>query len=218
LSVPALGIALIALLTLAAMNRSGVAGIGPYLVVGALLWLCVLESGVHATLAGVATALAIPLAARGAAPDTPGPLATLEHRLRPWVAFGILPVFAFANAGVPLEGVGFASLGEPIRLGISSGLVLGKAIGVFGVSWLMVRTGLVPLPKGTSLGVLFGVALLCGIGFTMSLFIGTLAFPGPEHARSVRLGVIGGSIVAATLGATWLALRLRHAPLPSEVQ
>jgi NhaA family Na+:H+ antiporter len=142
----------------------------------------------------------------------------LEHRLQPWVAFGILPVFAFANAGVPLEGVGFASIGEPVRLGISAGLVLGKAIGVFGVSWLMVRTGIAPLPEGTSTGVLFGVALLCGIGFTMSLFIGTLAFPGPEHATALRLGVIGGSIVAATLGSTWLALQLRHAPLPPAVQ
>ncbi len=218
LSLPALGLAVVALLTLAAMNRAGVASLGAYLFVGAMLWLCVLESGVHATLAGVATALAIPQSARDAAPDAPGPLAILEHRLQPWVAFGILPVFAFANAGVPLEGVSFASLAEPIRLGISSGLVLGKAIGVFGVSWLMVRTGLAPLPEGTSVGVLFGVALLCGIGFTMSLFIGTLAFPGPEHATALRLGVIGGSIVAAVLGSTWLALQLRRVPLPPEVQ
>ena len=124
-----------------------------------------------------------------------------------------MPVFAFANAGVPLEGVGFASIGEPVRLGISAGLVLGKAIGVFGVSWLMVRTGIAPLPEGTSTGVLFGVALLCGIGFTMSLFIGTLAFPTADQAAALRLGVIDGSLLSAALGAAWLGVRLRRAPL-----
>ena len=218
LALPALALAVLALFTLAAMNRAGVASLGPYLVVGALLWLCVLESGVHATLAGVATALAVPRSARGAAPDAPGPLAILEHRLQPWVAFGILPIFAFANAGVSLDGAGLASLGHPITLGVAAGLVFGKAIGVFGVTWLMLRAGLAPLPEGTDTGILFGVALICGIGFTMSLFIGMLAFPGPEQAAALRLGVIGGSLVAATLGATWLAVRLRHATLPPKFQ
>src|SRR5262249_44527649 len=150
------GVALAALLVL---NRTGVTRIGGYLLVGAALWLCVLKSGVHATLAGVAVALAIPLHSRDAA-DSPGPLAILEHALHPWVAFGILPLFAFANAGVPLGEIGPRLLLDPITVGITLGLALGKPIGVVGMAWLMLRARGRALAEGIELPVLLGIAML----------------------------------------------------------
>jgi len=201
LSVPMLLAAGVGGLVLFAMNRLRVAHIGPYVVVGLVVWVCVLKSGIHATLAGVATALAIPLRA----PDGNSPLETAEHALHPWVAFAVLPMFAFANAGVNLDGVSLATLTQGVPLGIALGLVAGKAIGVFGASWLLIRLGSA-LPAGATWRQFFGVCVLCGIGFTMSLFIGGLAFAGQGAAyeTQVKLGVLLGSLAAGVLGAALL--------------
>jgi NhaA family Na+:H+ antiporter len=184
------------------LNRSRVASIGPYVVIGLVVWVCVLKSGVHATLAGVATALAIPLRDRHGG----SPLETAEHALQPWVAFAVLPMFAFANAGVALQGVSLATLVQGIPLGIALGLVLGKAVGVFGGSWLLMRYAGASLPAGASLRQFVGVCVLCGIGFTMSLFIGGLAFGGSGESTEiqVKLGVLGGSLIAGLLGSALL--------------
>lgn len=180
------------------MNLRGVTRVAPYILVGIIVWVAVLKSGVHATLAGVLLALAIPLRAT----DSEGhsPLRHLEHILHPWVAFLVLPVFAFANAGVNFSGMTFSSLLEPLPLGIALGLFVGKQIGVFGAAFLMIKTGLAKMPEGANWGMMYGVALLCGIGFTMSLFIGGLAFDDAAHATAIRLGVLAGSIVSGTLG------------------
>jgi len=190
---------------LALLNRAGVARVDVYIVVGLLLWLCVLKSGVHATLAGVATALFIPLRDRAGG----SPAQALEHGLHPWVAFGVLPMFAFANAGVSLRGVRLAEVLDPIPVGIALGLLAGKAIGVFGSSWLLVKCGLAARPAGASWTQFFGVCVLCGIGFTMSLFIGGLAFEGldPSFETRVKLGVLGGSVLAGVAGALILSRR-----------
>ena len=184
------------------LNRARVMHIGPYVVIGLVVWVCVLKSGIHATLAGVATALAIPLR------DKQGgsPLETTEHALHPWVAFAVLPMFAFANAGVSLEGVSLGTLAQGIPLGIALGLVLGKAIGVFGASWLLMRITGASLPAGASMQQFLGVCVLCGIGFTMSLFIGGLAFDGQGAAyeTQVKLGVLGGSLIAGLIGSALL--------------
>ena len=189
-------------LVLFGLNRARVTAIGPYVVVGLIVWLCVLKSGVHATLAGVVTALAIPLKRA----DGGSPLETAEHALHPWVAFAVLPTFAFVNAGVSLQGVSFATLAEPVPLGIAAGLVLGKAIGVFGAAWLMVRLAGADYPAGATLRQFFGVCILCGIGFTMSLFIGGLAFDGQGagYETQLKLGVLCGSLVAGVLGVALL--------------
>jgi NhaA family Na+:H+ antiporter len=189
-------------LALFALNRARVMNIGPYVVVGAVVWVCVLKSGIHATLAGVVTAMAIPLR------DGKGgsPLETAEHALHPWVAFAVLPMFAFANAGVNLQGVSLGILAEGIPLGIGLGLVVGKAVGVFGAAWLLMRITGAGLPAGASTRQFFGVCVLCGIGFTMSLFIGGLAFAGldPLLETEVKLGVLGGSVIAGLLGVALL--------------
>lgn len=197
------------LVVLALLNRAGVKRVDVYLAVGALLWLFVLKSGVHATLAGVATALFIPM--RGGEGGGHSPLEALEHGLHPWVAFLVLPVFAFVNAGVSLQGLSPAALLAPLPLGIALGLVAGKAIGVFGTSWLMVRAGWAARPAGANWTQCLGVAVLCGIGFTMSLFIGGLAFAGldPSYETQVKLGVLGGSLIAGALGAAILARAAR---------
>ncbi len=198
LSLPMLGGALAAGALLLALNRARVMSIAPYVLVGLVIWVFVLKSGVHATLAGVATALAIPLRA----PDGHSPLETAEHALHPWVAFAVLPMFAFVNAGVVLEGVGLATLAQTVPLGIAAGLVLGKAVGVFGTSMLLIRWTGAELPAGASRMQFFGVCLLCGVGFTMSLFIGALAFDGqgPGYDTQVKIGVLGGSLIAGVLG------------------
>jgi NhaA family Na+:H+ antiporter len=205
LSLPMLAAAGICLLALLALNRAGVARIDVYVLVGLLLWLCVLKSGVHATLAGVATALFVPMRDRHGA----SPLQAVEHGLHPWVAFLVLPVFAFVNAGVSLQGLSFAALLEPIPLGIAGGLLLGKAVGVFGTSWLLIRLGFAERPAGADWQQFFGVCVLCGIGFTMSLFIGGLAFAGLDAAyeTQVKLGVLSGSLLAGVLGALILGRR-----------
>jgi len=206
LSWPMLAGALLSGALLFVLNRLRITRVDVYIVVGLLMWVCVLKSGVHATLAGVITALAIPMRdARGQSP-----LASIEHGLHPWVAFGVLPMFAFTNAGVVLDGVSFSTLMSPVPLGIGLGLVAGKAIGVFGAALLMVRSGLAQAPAHASTLQLLGVSMLCGIGFTMSLFIGGLAFAGlgPQFELQLKLGVLGGSLVAGVLG-TWL-LRTQH--------
>jgi NhaA family Na+:H+ antiporter len=204
LAPPSLGVAAAALAALAALNRAGVQRIAPYLLVGLVLWASVLKSGVHATLAGAALALFIP----------PRQARRLEHDLHPPVAYGILPLFAFANAGVSLEGVSLASLLEPVPLGIAAGLVLGKLAGVFVASFAMIRLGGASLPEGAGWGGLFGVSLLCGIGFTMSLFIAGLAFEGADAAymAQARLGILLGSLASALLG--YAVLRAVLAPAP----
>jgi NhaA family Na+:H+ antiporter len=203
-SLAMLGAALAGGVVLFLMNRSRVTSVGPYVVVGLVIWVCVLKSGVHATLAGVATALAIPLRTGGEGHGDEGhsPLETTEHALHPWVAFAVLPMFAFANAGVSLQGVSFATLAQTVPLGIAAGLVLGKAIGVFGASWLLVRLAGAELPAGASPRQFFGVCVLCGVGFTMSLFIGALAFDGRggDYETQVKLGVLCGSLIAGIVG------------------
>jgi len=184
------------------LNRARVTYIGPYVLIGLVVWVCVLKSGVHATLAGVVTAMAIPLRDQAGG----SPLETAEHALHPWVAFAVLPMFAFANAGVSLEGVSLATLAQGIPLGIALGLVLGKAVGVFGAAWLLMRFGGASLPAGAGTRQFFGVCVLCGIGFTMSLFIGGLAFAGQGAAyeTQVKLGVLGGSLIAGLIGSALL--------------
>ncbi len=200
LSMLALVLGLAALVILFVMNRAGVSAYAPYFIVGAILWVCVLKSGVHATLAGVALGFAIPL--RSERKDHPSPLRHLEHVLHPWVAFAILPLFAFANSGVSFDGMPREALTGPVTLGIACGLFFGKVIGVFTLSWLVIRSGLAALPKGADWRSLFGVAMLTGIGFTMSLFIGMLAYEGEGEmlAAATRIGVFGGSIAAAVAG------------------
>ncbi|MBX8467459.1 MULTISPECIES: Na+/H+ antiporter NhaA [unclassified Pseudomonas] len=199
LSTLSLGLAAACIAALVAMNRLGVVKLGPYMIIGLILWVCVLKSGVHATLAGVTLAFCIPLRTRNAEPS---PLLTLEHALHPWVAYGILPLFAFANAGLSLTGVTAESFTHHVPMGIAVGLLLGKTIGVFGLTWLAVKTGIAALPQGANWGQVLGVAILCGIGFTMSLFVGSLAFvPGAsEYAGMDRMGILTGSVFAALIG------------------
>lgn len=188
-----------ALIGLFALNRMGVRQLGPYLLLGLFLWVCVLKSGVHATLAGVALAFFIPV--KGDNPEH-SPLATLEHALHGWVAFGILPLFAFANAGVSLEGMSLQSFLQPVPLGIAAGLLLGKTVGVLGLTAIAVLTRMARLPEGANWGQVLGAAVLCGIGFTMSLFVGSLAFT-PDvspYAGQDRMGILTGSLLAAVLG------------------
>lgn len=205
----ALGIAVLVLL-----NRSGVTRVAAYVIAGLFVWMCVLKSGVHATLAGVTTALAVPLSVpvKG---KPPGPAEHLQESLHPWVAFGVLPLFAFANAGVALDGVSLSKLLEPIPSGIALGLIVGKVTGIFLFASAAISLGLATKPAGVSWAHLLGAAFLGGIGFTMSLFIGTLAFPEPGYAADVRIGVLAGSLVSAVMGYIVLA---RTSPLPVAVQ
>ena len=212
LSMPALVGAAAALAGLVALNRLGVMRIAPYILVGTVLWVCVLKSGVHATLAGVVTALCIP--ASDAQHPGHSPLKALEHALHPWVAFAIVPLFAFANAGVSLAGLSLADLLQPIPLGIAVGLFVGKQVGVFAFSWLAVKLGLARLPTGVEFRHVYGAAVLCGIGFTMSLFIGMLAFENSATGDVIvtdRLGILAGTLLSAVVG--WLVL---HVVLPKQ--
>ncbi len=209
LSYLSLGIASGLAAALVMANRLGVKRMTPYALIGGLMWVCVLKSGVHATLAGVITALTIPLDGNGDA-EAPGLLKKTIAILHPWVTFAILPLFAFANAGVSLAGLSWSSLFEPIPLGIAFGLLLGKQIGVFAFAAMAIRLGVSRMPANTSWLQLYGVSLVAGIGFTMSLFIGTLAFPGAEQATAVRIGVLAGSIGSATLGYIVLRFAATH--------
>jgi Na+:H+ antiporter, NhaA family len=196
LSVFALAGAATCLVVLFAMNRSGVMRIGPYILVGLVMWTLVLKSGVHATLAGVALGLLIPVRRS----DGTSPLHEIEDGLHVYVKFGILPLFAFANAGLPLNGFSLANMSLPVPLGIIAGLVIGKPVGIMLAVWLCVIAGLSRLPEGSSWRQVFGVACLAGIGFTMSLFIGSLAFNNPALEEQVRTGVIAGSVVSIVIG------------------
>lgn len=191
----------VAIIVLIVCNWLEISKPAPYLIVGLALWFCLLKSGVHATLAGVVIALTIPLATRSG--ETP--LRQLEHALHPWVSFGILPIFAFANAGVSFAGMAARVYLGSVPLGIAAGLVLGKQLGVFGTAALVIKTGYARLPAGAGWAGLYGVALLTGIGFTMSLFLGTLAFEDPSQAAPLRVGVLTGSLISALGG--YLVLR-----------
>ncbi|NQZ15066.1 MAG: Na+/H+ antiporter NhaA [Alphaproteobacteria bacterium] len=193
----ALGVAAIAICILALLNKRGVSSIAPYIFVSVILWVAVLESGIHATIAGVIAAFFIPMRAK----DNPekSPLKNLEHDLHYLVVFAILPIFGFANAGVPFAGMGFNDLLNPVTLGIALGLFVGKQIGVFGSMALSIGMKICRKPEGANWMHLYAVSILCGVGFTMSLFIGGLAFEGIEMQASVRLGVLIGSIASAGL-------------------
>jgi NhaA family Na+:H+ antiporter len=193
-------IAVGAILLLFILNRRGVRDIAPYLLVGVILWIAVLKSGVHATLAGVILAFFIPL--RSLDGQSESPLHKLEHDLHPTVAYGILPLFAFANTGISLEGLSLSSLLSPVPLGIALGLFFGKQIGVFGFAWLAIKLRWAKLPEKVNWFGLYGVAALCGIGFTMSLFISSLAFEhlGSALALNDRLGILSGSLLAGLTG------------------
>jgi len=198
------------LIAMVAMNRVGVRQLWPYLIAFVLLWLEVLASGVHATVAGVLAALTIPA---GAASDgARSPLLRLEHGLHPWVAFGIVPLFGFANAGVSLAGVSLATLGDPLVLAILLGLFVGKQAGIFGAIALAVKLRIAERPGG-GWWQIYGMALIAGIGFTMSLFIGGLAFADPGVQDQVKIGVLAGSLLSALAGAAVLRLAPRGAPV-----
>jgi NhaA family Na+:H+ antiporter len=201
LDIIALGGALALALGMAAMGQFGVRRLWPFLAASVLLWLLVMASGIHPTVAGVLAALTIPLG-RG---EPHSPLKRLEHALHPWVMFGIVPLFGLASAGVSLEG-GLAILAQPLPLGVLLGLVIGKQLGVFGAIWGAVRLGLAPMPHLATWRHVHGAALLCGIGFTMSLFIGALAFPEtPADIDAAKVGTLAGSILSAIVG--FLVLR-----------
>jgi NhaA family Na+:H+ antiporter len=211
-----LGLAAVALAALIGLNRFGVVRLWPYLLTGVALWFFVLQSGVHATLAGVALALTIPLRpSPGVTDDPTSPLHTLEHAIQPWVAFLIVPVFGLANAGVSFAGMSAGAVFDPAPLGIALGLFLGKQFGVFAFAWAAIRLNLANLPAHTTWAQLYGIATLCGIGFTMSLFIGLLAFPAsPELQDATKVGVLAGSVAAGLMGAALLS-RTRPARNPT---
>jgi NhaA family Na+:H+ antiporter len=206
LSVTSLAVAGGGLLVLFVLNRKGVLDFAPYLLVGLVVWAAVLKSGVHATLAGVLIAFFIPFRKQPGEEKTQ--LETLEHDLHPVVAYGILPLFAFANTGISFSGITVQSFTHTVPLGIAAGLFFGNQIGVFGFSWLAIKTGLARLPTGVNWLQMYGVALLCGIGFTMSLFISSLAFQQGEQVVPVddRLGILIGSLVSGVVG--YLVLRM----------
>jgi NhaA family Na+:H+ antiporter len=203
-------LASVGIAVLCALNAQRVTRLAPYLLAGVFIWVCVLKSGVHATLAGVMVAFAIPLTKKSY--DEPSLLEELEESLHPWIVFGVLPLFAFANAGVSLAGLSLAKLMEPVPLGIMLGLCVGKPLGIVGATWLAVASGLAPKPEGASWAQIVGVGMLGGIGFTMSLFIGTLAFNDATLAAELRLGVLAGSLLSATAGLAVLTASSRTIP------
>jgi Na+:H+ antiporter, NhaA family len=212
ISGPWLLAALLVLAGLFALNRAGVRAIIPYAIGFVLLWLALHQSGVHATVAGVLTAMAVPVRVTPAAPDAEdSTLHKMEHGLQKPVAFIIVPLFGLANAGVSLSGVDLVS---SLSLAVALGLFAGKQIGIFASVYVSVRLGLAARPAGASWGQVYGVALLCGIGFTMSLFIGGLAFSGAGETDAVKIGVLGGSILSALAGAVVLSVTSHNSPAP----
>lgn len=212
LSSLALGLGLLTAGGLYLLNRYNVTSLPPYLILGAILWFAVLQSGIHATLAGVMIGFAIPL--RGKQAGSSSPLKHLEHRLHPWSTFAILPLFAFVNAGISLEGISLAGLTSTLPVGVALGLFVGKPLGIFTFSWISVKLGMTKLPEGIDTRHIFAVSVLCGIGFTMSIFISSLAF-GHAHLildNYARLGILIGSTAAALAG--YIMLR---ATLPKKV-
>lgn len=210
ISVQALTIAAIAIIGLVLLNRFKVTSLCAYLVVGLVLWASVLKSGVHATLAGVIIGFCVPLKGK----HGERPAEELEHILAPWCAYMILPIFAFANAGVYLLEMGMEQLSSPLPLGIALGLIIGKTLGVFGFSYLAVLFRLASLPQGVNFKQIFAIAVLCGIGFTMSMFLASLAFDVSEAGESItalaRLGILLGSAVSAILGYTLLRMATKQ--------
>jgi len=208
----ALGGAALGLALLAIVNRRGVAALWPYLLIGVGVWLCVLQSGIHATLAGVAVAMTVPLTRTPGRPDAAtSPLYRLEHGLHPWVAYAIVPLFGFANAGVTLAGFSPGDLFQPVPLGVALGLLLGKQAGIFAAVYLLVRLKLAARPRDSSWPQIYGVTLLCGIGFTMSLFIGGLAFGDGSHENdAAKIGILLGSTIAALAGFAVLGFAARR--------
>ena len=200
-----------AILMLAILNWRGVTSATPYMLVGAILWVAVLKSGIHATLAGIVLAMFIPLS--GNKDEDKPLLLRLEHDLHATVAFIILPVFAFANAGINLSGLKLADVLAPVPLGIALGLIVGKQVGIFGIIWITVKAGLAKLPENVGWMQIYGLSVLCGIGFTMSLFISSLAFEqaGAGYAMNERFGIIFGSLVSAVLG--YVILRIFSKPV-----
>ncbi len=207
LSLTSLAIAGLCLPFLYLLNRRNVTRLTPYLFIGVIMWVAVLQSGIHATLAGVVLALFIPMFDR--TDPEHSPLEELEHDLHTTVAFGILPLFAFANSGISLEGAGFAELFHSVPLGIAAGLFIGKQVGIMIMCWLVFKLGFSTMPKGMDYKQIYGAALLCGVGFTMSLFIGGLAFAGDNTLFDERLGIIMGSIVSGVAGYLMLKVSLK---------
>lgn len=207
LSLLALGAAFATIAVLFILNKKNVSSIAVYLFFGLILWFCVLKSGVHATLAGVILGFAIPLNVQD---GKRSPLKHLEHVLHPYIAFMILPIFAFANAGISLQGVSISGLTSMLPLGIALGLLIGKPIGVFSFSWVSVKLGIAQLPQGVTFKDIFAVSILCGIGFTMSMFISSLAFTdvSADFDTYSRLGILLGSTTAAILGYLMLNISL----------
>ena len=195
-----------------ALGRLRIASGIPYVILTVIMWVFVLKSGVHATLAGVAAAMTIPLDAK----SDHGPLERMEHALHPWVAFLVIPVFGFANAGVTLVGLQPSALLEPLPLGIALGLLIGKQIGIFGFAWLAVKAKLAELPDEVNWRQIHALSLLAAIGFTMSLFIGNLAFADPAQVDAVKLGVLSGSTIAALAGYVLLRMALPDPSTPTE--
>lgn len=205
--------ALLPLAAMIALNLRGTHRQAATILLGIILWFLVLRSGVHATLAGVVTAFCIPLKDRWGK----SPLHALEHAVSPWSTYVIIPIFAFANAGVVLAGMSVADLFQPLPLGIALGLLLGKQIGVFGITFLMVKFGMARLPHGANWLHIYGIACLAGVGFTMSLFIGGLSFSDPEMMNQVRMGVLSGSILSGILGyAALMIASAKSEPVPEE--
>jgi Na+:H+ antiporter, NhaA family len=200
LSVLALALGGVGVAALIVLNLLDIRKPSPYLVVGLFTWVCVLKSGVHATLAGVAVGFAMPLTKH----DGHSLLEQTEHALKPWVSFIIVPIFAFANAGVSLAGVTWSNITAPIPLGIMAGLFIGKQLGVYGMAMAAIKLGLAAMPEGATAGKIYGVAILTGIGFTMSLFIGTLAFDDETILTQLRLAVLIASLASGLAGASWL--------------
>jgi NhaA family Na+:H+ antiporter len=210
LSTNALILALLGFASAVGLNRIGVKRAAPYVLIGVLMWVFVLKSGVHATLAGVMIALTVPMKREDGDHSL---LHHLEHGLHPWVAYMILPIFAFANAGVSLTGLSWSDFAQPVTLGIAAGLFIGKQIGVMGATILAVKTGFARLPAGVTWRHIYGIAALTGVGFTMSLFIGSLAFGTDDKMNAVRLGVLLGSVVSGLFG----YVILRSAPQKTSV-
>ena len=193
------------------LGRARISAITPYMLIGIYLWFCFYSSGIHTTLAGVIVGLAIPM--RNAQDSHRSPINRAIHFLHPWVSFVVLPIFAFTSAGVNLAGISVANLFEPLPLGIALGLFIGKQAGIFGTAWLLIKTGLVQMPVATAWRHLYAVSIIAGIGFTMSLFIGMLAFSDPHLQELVKVGVIGGSLLCIFWGAVVLKYWCKK-PLP----
>ncbi len=212
LSFTALSVSVTCIVLLALLNWRGAMSVSLYVMIGIVMWVALLKSGIHATLAGIILAMFIPMTKdpeRGRSP-----LHEMEHDLHCAVSFAILPLFAFVNAGVPLQGMTLDDLLGPVPVGIALGLLIGKQLGVFGLCYIGIKLGLAKLPTGVSWWSFYGVAILCGIGFTMSLFIGSLAFEsyGPSYLDQSRIGILAGSFVSAVLGYLWLRRSLPRAP------